>query len=105
VRRARKSGKRFVGCAGYPECRVTYPLPQKGTILPTHTDCDRCGSPEIKVLGGKRPWITCINMECPKKEEQRQQQEAAKAEGEEGGERVSETPETTREGRTTAKAS
>src|SRR5829696_3145345 len=23
VRRARKSGKRFVGCAGYPECRVT----------------------------------------------------------------------------------
>ena len=71
----------FVGCAGYPECRVTYPLPQKGTILPTHTVCDRCGSPEIKVIGGKRPWITCINMDCPKKEE------------------------TTREGRTTAKAS
>jgi hypothetical protein len=45
-------------------------------------------------------------MECPKKEEQRQQQEAAKAEGEEeGGERASETPEITREGRTTAKAS
>src|SRR5215210_5423635 len=108
VRRARKSGKRFVGCAGYPECRVTYPLPQKGTILPTHTVCDRCGSPEIKVLGGKRPWITCINMDCPKKEEQRQQQEAAKAaaEGEEeGGERTSETPETAQEGRTTAKAS
>jgi DNA topoisomerase-1 len=108
VRRARKSGKRFVGCAGYPECRVTYPLPQKGTILPTHTVCDRCGSPEIKVLGGKRPWITCINMDCPKKEEQRQQQEAAKAaaEGEEeGGERTSETLETTQEGRTAAKAS
>ena len=60
------------------------------------------------MLGGKRPWITCINMDCPKKEEQRQQQEAAKAaaEGEEeGGDRASETPESTLEGRTTAKAS
>jgi DNA topoisomerase I len=81
VRRNRKSGKRFVGCEGYPECRVTYPLPQKGTIIPMGTECDRCGSPEIKVLGGKRPWITCINMDCPKKQEQR--------ENKEGGERPS----------------
>ena len=81
VRRNRKSGKRFVGCEGYPECRVTYPLPQKGTIIPTGTQCDACGSPEIKVLGGKRPWITCINMDCPKKQEQRDDKE--------GGERPS----------------
>src|SRR5918999_544581 len=81
VRRNRKSGKRFVGCEGYPECRVTYPLPQKGTIIPMGTQCDACGSPEIKVLGGKRPWVTCINMDCPKKQEQR--------EAKEGGERPS----------------
>ena len=75
IRRNRKSGKRFVGCQGYPECRVTYPLPQKGTIIPLHTKCDACGSPEIKVVGGKRPWVTCINMDCPKKQEQRENKE------------------------------
>ena len=82
VRRNRKSGKRFVGCEGYPECRVTYPLPQKGTIIPMGTQCDACGSPEIKVLGGKRPWVTCINMDCPKKQDQREAKD-------EGGERSS----------------
>jgi DNA topoisomerase-1 len=82
IRRNRKSGKRFVGCQGYPECRVTYPLPQKGTIIPLHTQCDACGSPEIKVLGGKRPWVTCINIDCPKKQEQRENRE-------EGGEGLS----------------
>jgi DNA topoisomerase-1 len=82
VRRNRKSGKRFVGCEGYPECRVTFPLPQRGDIIPLGTQCDACGSPEIKVVGKKRPWVTCINMDCPKKQEQR---EAAK----EGGERPS----------------
>jgi DNA topoisomerase I len=82
IRRNRKSGKRFVGCGGYPECRVTYPLPQKGTIIPLHTQCDACGSPEIKVLGGKRPWVTCINIDCPKKQEQRENRE-------EGGEGLS----------------
>ncbi len=80
VRRNRKSGKRFVGCEGYPECRVTYPLPQRGDIIPLGTRCDACGSPEIKVLGKRRPWVTCINMECPKKQEQREA-----ADGKEGG--------------------
>ncbi|HET7273141.1 MAG TPA: DNA topoisomerase I, partial [Rubrobacter sp.] len=85
IRRNRKSRKRFVGCTGYPDCRVTYPLPQRGEIIPLSTQCDACGSPEIKVLGGKRPWVTCINMDCPKKQEQREA--AAKAaEQQEGGE-------------------
>src|SRR5918994_1841481 len=85
VRRNRKSGKRFVGCEGYPECRVTYPLPQKGTIIPMGTQCEACSSPEIKVLGGRRPWVTCINMDCPKKQEQRE----AKDEGGEPSSRES----------------
>src|ERR671921_831690 len=50
IRRNRKSRKRFVGCTGYPDCRVTYPLPQRGEIIPLGTRCDICGSPEIKVL-------------------------------------------------------
>jgi len=98
VRRNRKSGKRFAGCEGYPECTMTYSLPPRGEIIPLGTQCDACGAPEIKVVGGRRPWITCINMGCPKKEEQRQAA-AAKAEAnsdgdgsvEEGGERASST--------------
>jgi DNA topoisomerase I len=84
VRRNRRSGKRFAGCDGYPECRTTFPLPQKGDIIPLGKHCDACSSPEIKVIGKKRPWVTCINMNCPKKQEQRK---AAK--DEEGGERPS----------------
>ncbi|MDQ2671459.1 MAG: hypothetical protein M3Y38_01390, partial [Actinomycetota bacterium] len=51
-------------------------------IIPLGTQCDACGSPEIKVLGGKRPWVTCINMDCPKKQEQREAAEKAKEGGE-----------------------
>lgn len=89
VRRNRKSRKRFVGCEGYPECRVTYPLPQRGEIIPLGTVCDVCGSPEIKVIGGRRPWTTCINMDCPKKQEQRE----ASAKKEEGRSEQSEKEE------------
>jgi DNA topoisomerase I len=84
IRRNRRSGKRFAGCEGYPECRTTFPLPQRGDIIALGTQCDACGSPEIKVLGKKRPWVTCINMDCPKKQEQRKA-----AEEKEGGERSS----------------
>ncbi|MBX6763236.1 MAG: DNA topoisomerase I [Rubrobacteraceae bacterium] len=84
IRRNRKSGKRFAGCEGYPECRTTFPLPQKGDIIPLGTLCDACGAPEIKVIGKRRPWTTCINMDCPKKREngkgEERSREAAKEE-------------------------
>ena len=67
------------GCSGYPDCTTTYPLPQRGDIIPLGTLCDACGAPEIKVLGGRRPWITCIDMDCPKKQEQREAKAEAKA--------------------------
>ena len=103
VRRARKSGKRFAGCEGYPECDQTYSLPPRGEIIPLGTLCEACGSPEIKVVGGRRPWITCIDMQCPKQQERRKaaaEAKAAKAEAtanaesngsSEGGERISKT--------------
>ncbi|BBL79360.1 DNA topoisomerase I [Rubrobacter xylanophilus] len=84
VRRNRRNRKRFAGCEGYPECRTTFPLPQRGDIIPLGTTCEACGLPEIKVLGGRRPWVTCINMDCPKKQEQRRTREK------EGGEETSE---------------
>src|SRR5215218_9224705 len=67
------------------------------TFISGGPQASHCVAPEIKVVGGRRPWITCINMGCPKKEEQRQAA-AAKAEADgkddgstEGGERSSKT--------------
>ena len=79
IRRARKSGKRFAGCEGYPECDQTYSLPPRGEIIPLGTLCEACGSPEIKVVGGRRPWVTCIDMSCPKQQEKRKAAAEAKA--------------------------
>ncbi|CAA9459543.1 MAG: DNA topoisomerase I [uncultured Rubrobacteraceae bacterium] len=80
IRRAKKSGKRFAGCSGYPDCDQTYSLPPRGEIIPLGTLCEVCGSPEIKVVGGRRPWITCIDMQCPKQQEKRAAAAAKKAE-------------------------
>ena len=61
-------GKRFVGCSGYPDCTNSYPLPQKGLILPTKETCDTCGSPIILVLlRNRRKWPLCINPKCETK--------------------------------------
>ena len=51
--------KRFVGCTGYPRCKVTYPLPQKGYIEKTGKVC-KCGAPIVKVNGKE----ICINPDC-----------------------------------------
>lgn len=70
--RAKKSGKRFVGCSNYPQCNKAFPLPQSGEILRQEESCPDCGMPRIQVIiKGKRrkrgPWILCINPECPSK--------------------------------------
>jgi len=88
--RAKKSGKRFVGCEGYPDCDQTYGLPQRGEILKLEDVCSICGvTPRVKVVGGRRPWNLCLNDECPSMEEMRRQRaerEAAKAAREAAGE-------------------
>ena len=59
-------GKRFGGCANYPKCDQTYPLPQRGKVEPLGVACEHCRSPRIQVLTmGRPPWLLCINMECP----------------------------------------
>ncbi len=68
ILRARKSGKRFAGCGGYPECTVTFPLPQKGAVVATGEECEECGSPRIRVLSkGSKPWELCLDPSCPTK--------------------------------------
>jgi DNA topoisomerase I len=60
------AGKRFVGCSGYPSCRVTYPLPQRGRLDKNHPPCPTCGAPVVTAIeAGRRPWTLCINPECP----------------------------------------
>jgi DNA topoisomerase-1 len=79
VIRSKATKKRFVGCEGYPECDQTYPLPQRGDIIGTDEVCPECGSPKIKILGGRRPWVLCLDPYCPTKEEYRQKQAARAA--------------------------
>lgn len=77
--RSKATKKRFVGCEGYPECDQTYPLPQRGDIIGTGEICPQCGSPKVKVLGGRRPWILCLDPECPTKAEYKEKRAARAA--------------------------
>ncbi len=63
-----KKGKRFAGCSNYPTCKVVFPLPQIGRIIPTGQVCDACGTPTVKVaMQNKGQWTLCLNMNCPKR--------------------------------------
>ncbi len=62
--------KRFLGCSNYPECKRTYPLPQKGRVIYEGDVCEECDSPKMKIITkGRRPWELCPNMECPSKKD------------------------------------
>jgi len=79
-------GKRFVGCSSYPRCDNSYPLPQRGLIVPTEERCNACGHPVIKVITrGRPPWVLCLNMKCPTKEGKRKK---AAAKGTAGAKRA-----------------
>lgn len=76
VIRSKTTKKRFVGCEGYPDCDQTYPIPQRGDIIGTGEICPECGTPKIKVLGGRRPWILCLDPECPTKADYKEKKAA-----------------------------
>ncbi len=60
------AGKRFVGCSGYPVCRVTYPLPQRGKLEKDQPPCPVCRAPVVTAIeAGRPPWTLCINPACP----------------------------------------
>lgn len=78
--RSKKTKKRFVGCAGYPECRTAYPLPQHGDIVGLNENCETCGSPKIKVINkGSRPWIICVDPKCPSKNNTKEKDKVEKS--------------------------
>ena len=62
IRRGRR-GSRFIGCAGYPDCTFTLPLPKFGMIVVTDKACEEHGMQQIRIINkGKRPW----DLGCPK---------------------------------------
>ena len=48
---------------------MSYPLPQRGELKATGEVCDACGAPEVIVETARGPWRICINMNCPKREQ------------------------------------
>ncbi|MDO4537677.1 MAG: DNA topoisomerase I [Coriobacteriales bacterium] len=55
----------FIGCMGWPDCDVTYPVPQ-GRISPLEGVCPECGAPRIKVQPFRqRAYEICVNPGCP----------------------------------------
>ena len=64
LRSSQKTRSMFIGCAGWPDCDVTYPLP-KGKIEAVQEKCPVCGMPQIKVTAFRsKPRILCIDPEC-----------------------------------------
>jgi ssDNA-binding Zn-finger/Zn-ribbon topoisomerase 1 len=84
VLRKSKIGKRFVGCSAYPDCTVTFPLPQTGFITPTSDYCPECRAPIIQVKAKRFHYKMCLNMTCvtkaewAKKKEEKLKKEAEK---------------------------
>jgi len=70
ILRSRLSGKFFVGCSNYPNCKTGYPLPAGAMIQPTGKICEKCGTPIVQVLRkGKRPFRMCLDPKCETKKD------------------------------------
>ncbi|AHL21811.1 DNA topoisomerase I [Thermococcus nautili] len=59
----RKTGKRFVGCSNWPKCNVTYPILQRGEVIPTGKTCCN-GAPVVKIREKGREYEICLDMNC-----------------------------------------
>lgn len=63
IRYNRKTGKRFVGCSNWPKCDVTYPILQRGQVIPTGKTCCN-GAPVVKIREKGREYEICLDMNC-----------------------------------------
>ncbi|MCX8158319.1 MAG: DNA topoisomerase I [Candidatus Diapherotrites archaeon] len=63
-----KFGKRFIACSNYPNCKNSFPMPQKGKVTIENKICNYCNNPIIKVSMGKSSYKMCINPNCKSKE-------------------------------------
>jgi len=63
LRYNRKTGKRFVGCSNWPKCDVTYPILQRGQVIPTGKTCCN-GAPVVRIREKGREYEICLDMKC-----------------------------------------
>ena len=67
-----KTRSNFIGCSGWPECDVTFPVPQ-GKIEALDVPCAVCGKPLVKVIQFRqKPLSRCVDPACPSNQEQEQ---------------------------------
>ncbi len=67
-----KTRSRFIGCVGWPDCDVTYPVPgnTSGKIEPMEEPCPECDAPILKVSPFRqKAYEVCVNPKCPTNEE------------------------------------
>lgn len=62
--RANRFGGQFVGCKGYPDCKVTYNLPARGRIQFRADPCAECGAPYMMHDDRGRKQEFCLNPGC-----------------------------------------
>ncbi len=65
-----RTGKfgRFAACDGYPDCKTTYSLPNKGIIKASEEKCEACKFILIQIrMPRKSPQKICLSPDCPSK--------------------------------------
>ncbi len=59
----------FIGCMGWPDCDVTYPVPSGVKVSPLEGEagvCPECGAPRIKCQPFRqKAYEQCVNPTCP----------------------------------------
>ena len=64
IKSSAKTRGMFVGCSGWPDCDVTYPLPQ-GKIEAVEELCPTCGTAQVKVIQFRtKPRVICLDPAC-----------------------------------------
>jgi DNA topoisomerase-1 len=62
IRYSKKTGSKFLGCSGYPECNYTKPTDgdsQREAPIPTDHKCPTCGKPMVQRMGSRGPFLGC----------------------------------------------
>ncbi len=69
MKNSAKTRGSFIGCMGWPDCDVTYPVPSNVKVEPIEGDagvCPVCGAPRLKCKPFRaKAFETCVNPACP----------------------------------------
>ena len=73
MKNSAKTRGSFIGCMGWPDCDVTYPVPSRVKVIPIEGEagvCPQCGAPRIKCQPFRqRAYEQCVNPACPTNQE------------------------------------